>query len=50
MREDVDGSGDHPILQDETGLTRGTSVRDPKKVIKFKNVPKTFVMNFLVPN
>ena len=34
MREDVDGSGDHPILQDETGLTRGTSVRDSKKVIK----------------
>ena len=50
MREDVDGSGDHPILQDETGLTRGTSVRDPKKVFKFKMCQRLFVIDFLVPN
>ena len=39
LREDVvDNGGDQPILQDETGLTRGTSVRDSKKVIKIKKM------------
>ena len=50
-REDVDGSGDQPILQgNETGLICGTSVRDNKKRTKQENVPRTFSDELLSAN
>ena len=43
LREDVDGSGDQPILQgNETGLICGTSVRDNKKKDKTTKCAQNF--------
>ena len=49
LREDVDGSGDQPILQgNETSLNCGTSVRDKKKWQKTKMCPEHLVLTWLL--
>ena len=46
MREDVvDNGGDQPILQDETGLTSGTSERNIKNIKIMKKCNRPFVIN-----